>query len=88
MSFATDLKLKEDLEKHWGEKSKKLNYFPRLENGLVPDAIKKTEEWKTAKRECCEAFGAYRNFNKIFLKKWAKQYSYHNQAKRSQLIER
>ena len=51
-------------EKRWREASQALKSFPRLSNGLTPDAVKASPEWKAANKEWGEAFAAYRAENR------------------------
>jgi hypothetical protein len=41
-----------------------MQVFPKLPNGLTPDAVKATAEWQQAKRKCDAAFAALREFNR------------------------
>jgi hypothetical protein len=40
-----------------------LKAFPRSPNGLTPDAVKFSPEYKAAKAECSRAFSALRDHN-------------------------
>lgn len=56
------------LEAECREAGQKLKAFPKLDNGLTPDGIKATPEWKTAKLTHDNAFCALRSFNQRFAK--------------------
>lgn len=51
-------------EKRWLAASQALKSFPRLPNGMTPDAVKASPEWKAAQAEYTEAFAAYRAENR------------------------
>lgn len=51
-------------ERRWQDASAALKDFPRLANGLTPDAVKASPEWRAANAEYLAAFAAYRAENR------------------------
>lgn len=47
--------------------------FPSHPNGLTPDHVRATSEWKAAKAATDTAFAKLRNFNGAFVKSFAKE---------------
>ncbi len=51
------------LETELDAASKAIKAFPHHENGLTPDSVKATAEWKAAKAKLNTAFAVFRKFN-------------------------
>lgn len=71
------------LEKSLKDARDKLQSFPRLGNGLAPDAVRVTSEYQQAKRNSDAAFAELRNFNGKNSKELAKISREERDAKRS-----
>lgn len=51
--------------------------------GLIPDEVKRTAEYRSAKQRYDAAFGRLREFNAVFVKKFAKELAAARRAKRA-----
>ncbi len=54
------------LETELSAASKAMKTFPRQENGLTPDSVKATAEWKAAKAKLNTAFAVFRKFSQTY----------------------
>lgn len=63
MNFESWLEKRYELYKDVETLSEKLNSFPSLENGLVPDGVRNSSEYQNTKKAFDLAFTRLRNFN-------------------------
>lgn len=68
LDLATLKAARDTLEASYFAAGRKLKSFPKHDNGLTPDSVKETPEWKMAKSSYEEAFSALQRFNKRFAK--------------------
>jgi hypothetical protein len=61
------------LEEEESEAGAALKVFPRGPTGLTPDSVRATPEWKAANARYQKAFARLRDFNGVFVKKFAKE---------------
>jgi hypothetical protein len=73
MDFATALARQELLEQDLTSAGNALRAFPHHPNGLTPDAVRATPEWRAAKSRADRAFKALRDYNGVFLKRFARE---------------
>lgn len=59
---------RDQLESRLATASAALNAFPRLPNGLTPDAIKTLPDYQVAKSQAAVAFRNLREFNQQFVR--------------------
>lgn len=73
------------LELEAAEKSAKdaLKKYPKLENGLTPDNVRATPEWKADKKRSIGAFCELQHFNKWFLKRFKAEYLAERRARKT-----
>lgn len=65
--------------------SSTLRTFPKSANGLTPDSVRSTTEFKTTKREFDKAFSELRRVNQIITRNFKKEYSNYRKEKRLSL---
>lgn len=75
MTFEEAREVKLQLEAEADKRSVTLKEFPRLPNGLTPDDVRTTPEYKSAKTEYEQAAAKVRNFNAWFTKKFKREWS-------------
>lgn len=73
MSFANATKIKAELEENLNVLSESLKVFPRGSMGLIPDDIKKTNEYIVVKVAYDHGFKELQNFNKVYVKQFKKE---------------
>lgn len=81
MTFDQALSERDRLDGIVGETLQALKQFPKLSNGLTPDNVKSTQEYKTAKADFDESFLALQTFNKFFVKHFKQEYRTYRQSK-------
>lgn len=62
------------IERKVDEASKALKAFPRMANGLTPDNVKASAEYRKAKTDYDRTFAEQRSFNTQFMRLFGKQY--------------
>jgi hypothetical protein len=70
------------LEKKNNTDSSALQFFERNAMGLIPDHVRETPEWKSAKKAFDSSFAELRNFNGWFVKMFKKEISADRNYKR------
>lgn len=60
-----------------------LKTFPRAPNGLVPENVRLSPEYRVARTRFQRAFAALRAFNEVFMKKFAKEDRAERDARRA-----
>jgi hypothetical protein len=68
MTYEDAKAMKAKLESVWAETSAALKPFPRLANGLTPDAVRLSPEYRSAKLANEKAFAELRAFNTYFMR--------------------
>jgi hypothetical protein len=63
MDYAAAKEIQSKLDARVSQASDALNTLPKLGNGLTPDAVKLSPEYRTAKQDFDAAFSALRAFN-------------------------
>ena len=76
------LEQKQQLEEAERAAAQALRHFPKKDNGLTPDEVRKMPEYKQAKLRYDRAFAQLRQFNQQFLRKFKKEYMADRNAKR------
>lgn len=82
MTYAEAKKLKETAEEESRAASTAERAFPRLANGLTPDAVRATPEYKAAAARNALAFARLRAVNEWFVKTFKKEYAADRAARR------
>ncbi len=72
-TFEEAKKLADKLDHESRQASAVLQKFPKLANGLTPDHVKATPEYKIARLASDRAFARLRDFNGFYTKKFAKE---------------
>lgn len=85
MSYSLAKSKKAEIEAAEKAASDALRSFPTSPNGLTPDAIKASPEWRAAYNQHARAFAALRNFNQFFFKQYKKEAAEERRAKRKSL---
>lgn len=75
MDYKQAKNYKKELEIMIDDASRKLNDFEINELGLIPDHIRDTEEYKSAKDKYDMLFNSLRQFNQWFTKEFKKEYA-------------
>lgn len=70
--FESELAKQAALEADVALTGEALKSFPRLPNGLVPDEVRSTSQYREAKSKFDAAFTRLRNFNQVFVKEFSK----------------
>jgi hypothetical protein len=83
MTFEEAMKLKALTESAVDTASKKLRAYPRQANGLVPRAVRDTDEYQEDKYSYDTSFAKLRAFNEWFTEAFASEYREYRQAKRA-----
>ena len=73
MSFDNATKIKSQLEENVKILSENMSIFPRGAMGLIPDEIKKTDEYIRVKSAYDYGFKELQNFNRIYVKQFKKE---------------
>ena len=73
MNFETAKIVRNALEAEYKAAGAVMKTFSSHANGLTPDAVKNTPEWKTARAEKDAAFAKLQKFNSVFVKTFAKE---------------
>lgn len=78
--------LVEQAESRVEQASLKLKPFPKLENGLIPDSVKKSPEFQEALTEYRSAFSHLQEVNRWFLRNFNKEYREERERKRKMIL--
>ena len=73
MTFQEATRIRDTLWAMYRETGKVMSSYPRLPNGLTPDAIKATPEWRKNKDAFDLASVNLRDFNKAYVKRFARE---------------
>lgn len=73
MSFDNATKIKSQLEENVKMLSESMSVFPRGSMGLIPDEVKKTDEYISVKSAYDIGFKELQNFNKVYVKQFKKE---------------
>ncbi len=73
MTYDEAKAIRDRKEQELKDASEALKVFPKLPNGLTPDDIKSTQEFKNARAEYNLAFTEVRKFNAFFVKEFKKE---------------
>ncbi len=84
MNYTDALEWKAQLEAELARTSNGLQGFPRLANGLTPDHVKSSFEFKTAKLAYNSALARLKQFNGAFFKTFARE----EKARRNEALAR
>jgi hypothetical protein len=77
MTFLQALEEQKKIEQEVEISSERLRKYPTLPNGLTPDAVRETMQFKSDKRAFDIAFSKLRNFNAVFVKQFKKELKLH-----------
>lgn len=83
MDYAAAKEIQSKLDARVAQASDALRAFPSLVNGLTPDAVKFSPEYRTAKRDFDAAFSALRAFNAKFTVAFRKELRAERLARRA-----
>ena len=75
MTYAAAKQIKTGLETAVAAAGAALKVFPREANGMTPDAVKFSPEFRAAKQEYNMAFSRLRTFNEAFLRTFKAEYA-------------
>lgn len=64
-----------------GTAGARLDAFPKGPDGLTPDAVKATPEWRSAKADCDASLARLRAFNAVFTKRFKRELTAERRAK-------
>lgn len=73
MTFQEATAIQQRIERDLESIQSKLDAFPRKEMGLVPDEIRSSDEYRSAKEEWGKAWNQYRVFNGWYTKAFKSQ---------------
>jgi hypothetical protein len=73
MTYQEATRIRDTLWAMYRETGKVMSSYPRLPNGLTPDAIKATPEWRMNKDAFDLATVNLQQFNKTFVKRYARE---------------
>ena len=73
MTYQEATRIRDTLWQMYREAGAKMSAYPRLPNGLTPDAIKATPEWRKNKDAFDLASVNLRDFNKAYVKRFARE---------------
>lgn len=73
INFDNSTKIKSQLEESVKILSESMSVFPRSSMGLIPDDVKKTDEYIRVKLAYDYGFKELQNFNKIYVKQFKKE---------------
>ena len=82
IDYATFKKLRAVLDAEYNVASEAIRTFPRLANGLTPDSVRATTEYKSVKSQLDCAFSKVRAFNGKYVKHFSKEIKADIEAKR------
>ena len=74
MTYEDAKAIKAELEQQVTDLSRKLSSYPRGKNGLTPDDIKFTADYKSDKLAFNRKNEQFKSFNKYFVKQFATEY--------------
>jgi len=83
MTYEEARAYKQELEDQNKTYSDILNSFEKYPNGLTPDHIRSSPEWKEARKASENAFSELRDFNAWFVKTFKKEYAAERHNKRN-----
>ena len=73
MDFAHFKIIRNELNREMDVCSEAMQIFPRNQNGLTPDHVKATQEWKEARARSDMAFWKVRKFNGTYAKQFKEE---------------
>lgn len=82
MDYAEAVQKSRELEERYRSASVILKSYPKDKLGLISDEIKRTSEYKTARRRQQQVFSELQSFNQWFVKRYAKELKEDREARK------